>query len=188
MQKIQSGGSCVLKFRPVFNNVMYKTSADVNGKHLSGLLLIKYMPDSSTRIVFTNEMGFSFFDFGFLPGNGFTVYQVTPQMDKKALIRTLRKDFDLILFRNMDHAGNYALTDNQLVYHAFPQSQGVNYYVTDIPCTRLVKMQRASDKKAVMEALLEGNNSQVSPDSIFIRHLNFKFSITLKKISALAPQ
>ncbi len=155
---------------------------------MSGLLLIKYMPDSSTRIVFSNEMGLSFFDFGFLPDNGFKVYQVVPKMNKKALIKTLRKDFELVLFRNMDSSKNYALADSNLVYHGYPQTKGVNYYVTNTRCSQLVKMQRASNKKPVMEAFIYKSSPGNSPDSISIRHLNFNFSISLKKISPLAPQ
>jgi hypothetical protein len=189
MQKIHTDENCVQKFRPDFNRAIYKTSVDVIGKHIGGILLIKAMPDSSTRIVFSNEMGFTFFDFGFLPGNGFTVFQIIPQMNKKALIRTLRNDFELIMFRNMDSIGNYSLTDsNRLVFHAYPQSRGVNYYVTDTGCHQLIKMQRASSKKPVMEARVEGSFPGNSPDSISIRHLNFNFLITLKKMSAIAAQ
>ncbi len=188
MQKIQTDDSCIEKFKPNFNLVIYKTSVDVAGKYISGLLVIKKMPDSSTRIVFTNELGFSFFDFGFQADTGFRVYQIAPAMNKKPLIITLRKDFELIMFRNMDRIAHDALTDSGLVYHGFPQSKGVNYYITDSNCSRLVKMQRASDKKPVMEAFLFGNSDGESPDSISIHHLNFNFSIRLKKISAIATQ
>ena len=82
---------CLQKFKPVIERALYNTSVDVTGKHISGLLLIKTMPDSSIRIVFSNEMGFSFFDFGFFTGNGFKVYHIIPQMNKKAVIKTLRK-------------------------------------------------------------------------------------------------
>ena len=188
LQKIQSGASCIQKFKPVFNHDLYQTSVDVVGKHISGLLLVKYMPDSSTRMVFSNEIGFTFFDFGFLPGNGFTVYHITPQMNKKVLIKTLRKDFDLLLFRNIDSSRYYAFTDSNQVYHAFPQSKGINYYITDGDCRQLIKMERASGKKPVMEAFIFQDTSGGSPDRISIRHLNFNFLITLKKISPLAPQ
>jgi hypothetical protein len=188
MQKIHSDESCILKFKPEFNREMYKTSVDVIGNHISGLLFVKYMPDSSTRIVFSNELGFSFFDFGFLTDNGFAVYQIAPQLNRKGLIKTLRKDFELILFRNMDSTKYYALSDSNLIYHAYPQSRGVNYYITDDHCRRLVKMQRASNKKPVMEACMDRSSQGNSPDSISIRHLNFNFSITLKKIQTLASQ
>src|ERR1700722_15996567 len=74
MQKIPSDESCIQKLKPEFNHVVYKTSVDVIGKHISGLLVVKRLPDSSTRVVFTNEMGFSYFDFGFPPDSGFKVY------------------------------------------------------------------------------------------------------------------
>src|SRR3982750_2379721 len=100
MKKSSAEEGCIPKFKPDFQRAEYKIAADVIGKHISGLLLIKYMPDSSTRIVFTNEMGLSFFDFGFSGDTGFTVYHIVQQMNKPALIKTLRKDFALILFKN----------------------------------------------------------------------------------------
>jgi hypothetical protein len=189
MQKIQSDESCIQKLKPDFNHVVYKTSVDVVGKHISGILVVKQMPDSSTRIVFTNEMGFSFFDFGFPSDSGFKVYQIVPQMNKDALIRTLRKDFELLLYRNMDSSKYYVLKDSGLIYHAFPQTEGVNYYITDSNCHELIKMQRASTKKPVMEAYVDGGSQGIAPDSISIRHFNIShFSITLKKINTSAAQ
>ena len=187
MQKIQTDNSCVLKFKPDFNHVIFKTSAEATGKHFSGLLLVKSMPDSSTRIQFSSETGLSFFDFGFLSGNGFNVYQIIPDLNNKALIKTLRKDFELVLFRNMDSSDGIALSDGNLLYHRFPQAKGVNYFVTDDSCRNLIKMQRASNTKPVMEARIFNDGSMV-PDSISIRHLNFNFSISLKKITTLAPE
>jgi hypothetical protein len=81
------------------------------------------MPDSSTRILFSSETGLSYFDFGFLPDNEFKVYQITPAMNEKALIRTVRKDFELILFRNMDSSKYYSLTDSGLIYHAYTKQR-----------------------------------------------------------------
>jgi hypothetical protein len=188
MQKVVTVENCVQKFKPEFNRVVYKTSADVRKVHISGLLLIKTMPDSSVRIVFTNEMGFPFFDFGFGADTGFRVYQITPGMDKKYLITTLRKDFELILFRNMDSTSSFELRDSLLVYHAYPQPGGINYYITDILCKQLVKIQRASKKKPVVEASFPGNVYGNVPDSILIRHLNFNFTISLKKIPGLAAE
>jgi hypothetical protein len=181
MEKIPATGECPRQFKPVIPRALYKTSVDVTGKHISGLLLIKTLPDSSIRIAFTKEMGFSFFDFGFLPGNAFKVYHIIPQMDKKAVIKTLRKDFELVLFRNMREDNRIALQDSSLIYYGFPQTKGVNYYITDMHCSRLVKMQRASRRKPVAEAFMYLNPASV-PDSIFIRHLNFHFSIQLRKI------
>lgn len=189
MQKISSDDSCIQKLKPEFYHVIYKTSVDVIGKHISGLLVVKRMPDSSTRVVFTNEMGFSYFDFGFPPDSGFKVYLIMPLMNKEGLVRTLRKDFELLFFRNMDSSKSYALKDSGQIYHAYPQTEGVNYYITDSNCRHLIKMQRASTTKPVMEAIIFENSRDVSPDSISIRHFNIShFSITLKQIPAPAAQ
>jgi hypothetical protein len=188
LKKAPTEANCIEKFKPSFRREEYKTSVDVVGKYISGLLLIKYMPDSSTRIVFTNEMGFSFFDFGFSQDDGFVVYHIVPQMNKSALIKTLRKDFELIMFRNIDRNKTYNLIDSSVIYHAYPQTKGVNYYITDEQCSRLIKMQRSSDKKPIMEAFFYDGLPGKSPDSISIRHLNFKFSIYLKKLTPLASQ
>jgi hypothetical protein len=188
MRSVTSDTDCVQKFKPEFKRELYKTSVDVIGKHISGVLLIKRMPDSSIRVVFSNEMGFSFFDFGFLPKNGFTVYQILPQMNKKALIKTLRKDFELVMFRNMDNAEHFALADSNLIYHGYRQTKGVNYYITDTLCRQLIKMQRASKKKPVVEAVMVPDNTGAVPDSISIRHLNFNFTISLKKIPSPAAE
>ena len=96
-----SGDAAVLqKFKPAFSVALYKTNADVVGNHLSGLLLIKKMPDSSIRMVFSNEMGFKFFDFEFSTDGGFKVFSIIHQMDKKAVIKTLRKDFELVMMKD----------------------------------------------------------------------------------------
>src|SRR3954470_17408758 len=65
MKPATSDVSILQKFKPNFTVALYNTKVDVVGNHLSGLLLIKKMPDSTTRMVFSNEMGYKFFDFEF---------------------------------------------------------------------------------------------------------------------------
>jgi hypothetical protein len=153
----------------------------VTGKRISGLLLIKTMPDSSIRLVFTSELGFKFFDFGFSGDHEFKVYSILKQMDKKAVVKTLRKDFELILMRNLKIQKGYILKDSLHNYYAFPQEKGVNYYVTDPDCSNLLLMQRASKRKAVVEAIMQ-NYQKGLPDTIGISHKNFNFDIGLKRI------
>src|SRR5215471_538454 len=91
LQKTQEGVNCIQKFKPDFTNALYYAEVNVVGKHLSGLLLIKLMPDSSTRMVFSNEAGFKFFDFEFAKDGNFKVFYIIDQMNKKPVITTLRK-------------------------------------------------------------------------------------------------
>lgn len=181
MQATTGNISGLVKFKPAFNVALYKTQVDVVGNHLSGLLLIKKMQDSSTRMVFSNEMGFKFFDFEFTPGGNFKVYSIIKQMNKKAVIKTLRKDFELILMERLDSAASSVRTSNGLKYYVFPQTTGYNYYITDSTGDKLVRMERASKRKTVVQAIMNDYMNGV-PDTIGISHKTFNFTIGLKRI------
>src|SRR5882757_4695877 len=111
------------KFRPVITTALYKIDVNVIGKYLSGLLLLKTMPDSSIRVVFSNEMGFKFFDLEFAPGARFKVNYIIKQMNKRPVITTLRQDFSLILMLSQDPASAYIRKDSQYLYYVFPQKK-----------------------------------------------------------------
>ncbi len=182
MRRTDGDAACILKFKPQFESVLYRTRVDVAGRQISGLLLIKTMPDSSIRLLFSNEIGFKFFDFGFSGDSGFKVYYVLKQLDKKPVIKTLRKDFELLLMWHITNAGSYRLTDNRQYYQAFPQQKGINYYITDSACSQLLGMQRASGKKAVVEAVMLNYRDHI-PDTVGITHKNFNFTIALKRVN-----
>jgi hypothetical protein len=169
------------KFKPSFTVALYNTQVDVVGNHLSGLLLIKKMPDSSTRMVFSNEMGFKFFDFEFAADGSFKVYYIIKQMNRKAVLKTLRKDFELILMNKLDSNTVDIRTNEGLLYYVFPQEKGFNYYITTSAGDELVRMERASKRKVVMEAVVQNYINGI-PDSIAISHKKFNFTIGLKRI------
>lgn len=180
LQKAREDVSCVQQFRPAFTTALYNTQVNVIGKHLSGLLIIKTMPDSSTRIVFSNEAGFKFFDFGFTR-NDFTVYYVYKEMNKKPVIKTLRKDFQLVLMNRLDNTSAYVLKRDSVNYYTFPEGKDHYYYLTDTLCRRMIRMERGSSRKPVMTAIAENFNEGM-PDTIGITHTNFNFEIGLKRI------
>jgi len=171
----------VQKFKPAFKSDLYKATVDVAGNHLSGLLLIKKMPDSSTRLVFSNEMGLTFFDFEFAADGKFKVYSIIKKLDKRSVIKTLQHDFELVLMQNMNSPKASVKTANDLVYFIFPQSKGFNYYITNSSGSELLRMERASNKKIIVEAVMKDYNRGI-PDTIGISHKTFEFNIGLKRI------
>ena len=181
MQSASTDISLLQKFKPAFTVALYNTTVDVVGNHLSGLLLIKKMPDSSTRMVFSNEMGFSFFDFEFAADGTFKVYSIIKKMNKKSVIKTLQHDFELVLMNNLNSASASAKTEDGLLYFIFPQSKGYNYYITDAAGDELVRLERASNKKTIVEAVMKNYINGI-PDTIGISHKTFEFNIGLKRI------
>ena len=181
MQPANGNVSTLQKFKPAFTVALYNTQVDVAGNHLSGLLIIKKMPDSSTRMVFSNEIGFKFFDFEFSADGKFKVYSVISQMNKRAVLKTLRKDFELILMEHLDNSVVSVRANNGLLYYVFPQSKGYNYYITDSTGDKLIRMERASKTKTIVEAFMQNYINGI-PDTIAISHKTFNFTIGLKRI------
>ncbi len=181
MQAATVDANRVLSFRPAFQVALYSATVDVVGNHLSGLLLIKKMPDSSTRMVFSNEMGFTFFDFEFRPGGGFHVYSIIKKMNRKSVIKTLRHDLELVMMNTLDNSTAQVRTNSGELYFIFPQQKGFNYYITTADVNELIRMERASNKKVIVEAIMK-NYINGMPDTIGISHKTFEFNIGLKKL------
>ena len=185
LQPIQgSAAQCVSKFQPVFKRALFRTTVDVVGNHLSGILLIKQMPDSSTRLLFTNEAGFKFFDFEFSSLGTFKVYHIIEKMDKESVKKTLKKDFQLVLFNKPlkflkpYHFSGKKESEN---YFAYNEGEDHYYYITDPDCSQLLRMERGSSTKKILEAFAFDFKDGV-PDSVKIHHTNFNFDINLKRI------
>ncbi len=173
--------SSIQKFKPAFKSELYKATVDVMGNHLSGLLLIKKMPDSSTRLVFSNEMGMGFFDFEFAADGNFKVHSIMKKLDKRSVIKTLQHDFELVLMQHMNSPKASVRSSADLVYFIFPQSKGFNYYISNSSGSELVRMERASNKKIIVEAVMKDYINGI-PDTIGISHKTFEFNIGLKRI------
>lgn len=181
LQKIEGNASCLQKFRPRFTTILYTTHVNIVGNHLSGLLVMKTMPDSSTRVVFTSEMGLSLFDFEFASNGEFKVHYIIKKMNRKAVIKTLRQDFDLVLMRGLHAQTTQVFQNNDRIYYAFPQKKGSNYYITDRGCNELLGIEKASRRKAIVKAMMKDYKNGV-PDTIGISHANFQFIIGLKRL------
>ncbi len=181
MQSASADVTVLQKFKPAFTVALYNTTVDVVGNHLSGLLLIKKMPDSSTRMVFSNEMGFTFFDFEFAADGSFKVYSIIKKLNKRSVIKTLRHNFELVLMNNLDNSKATVRTKDGFIYFIFPQPKGFNYYITNQTGDELVRMERASNKKTIVEAVMKNYINGI-PDTIGISHKTFEFNIGLKRI------
>ena len=171
---------CIEKFAPQFTKVMYSAYVDVTKHHFSGILLMRLMPDGGTRIVFTNEVGVKFFDLGFAGDGAFTKFYVLPKLDKKAVVIALKNDLALILL-HPDLAKAKVQTNGTSKYITVPNKKGNHHYITDVDCTKLVRIEKASKRKPVVIAELMDYKNGV-PDSIHISHKNFNFNIALKHI------
>jgi hypothetical protein len=176
--------------RPHFKKELYRCVVD--GKfalkkfHLSGIIYLRNFEDSTTRVVFQGEMGNTFFDFGWDQKDSFQVFSIIEQMNKPALIKTLKKDFELLLVKNLSDkpSGVYQFGGNSKEYYIrFELDKGFVYYVTDED-RKLTAIENADDKrKVIVMDIHPVATLQTLAEKITIRHLRAGFTIDLKKIN-----
>jgi hypothetical protein len=187
LRKAEGDLRCIQQFRPRITSAYYETQVEAAGRQFSGILIMKKMVDSSLRIVFSSKPGIKFFDFEFLPDSGFRVLYIMNELNKKAVIKTLRKDFEVLLFMYTSPDRGWLLTNGSRNYYTFPRENGFNYYITDTNCSELLLMERGSKRKAVVDITMS-NLSENMPDTIGIEHKNVNFIIGLKKIKPNAAE
>jgi hypothetical protein len=173
---------CLQKLKPAgLNTAWYDASIDVVGKHISGLLLVKNMPDSSQRVVFTNEAGVKFLDFEFNRDGQFTVIHLIRQLDKKPVIRLLKKDFELLLGIPFRSNSWKAWVEGKTVYFGNQQKNETDYFITAADCASLQGVESGTKGKRMVSILFYGSD-QRQPDSIYLQHHTFAMQMKLRKL------
>lgn len=177
-------GAYALKFEKVLYNCQVQGKTPLGKRFsLSGLLFFKQFSDGSERVVFQNQMGITYFDFGWDQSGGFKVHQVIAQMDRPALIKTLKKDIELLLFKNLSPASGGVFTDaGGKEYLRFElKEKGFVYYVFEKG--NIVGIENADEKrKVVVMTLSEAKGSNTFAQQVSMKHLRANFTIYLTKI------
>ncbi len=171
--------TCQNNIFPNFDFIVFNTNIEILNKNLSGLLLLKKMPDSTTRIVFTNEFGNSYFDFQFTQ-NQFKIISIIDFLDKKPVINQLKTDLGLLVgYQNSNPAKIF--NNNSKLYHTYEYNHFKNVYITDTLCDQLLSLECFNKNKKQTEIKCFGTKNNF-PDSLFITHMNYHFNLSLKQI------
>lgn len=180
-----------LQYKPVYEKQVYRCVVD--GKilfkkfHLSGILFFKAMEDKSTRVIFQNEMGFTYFDFKWNSEDSFKVIQIIDQMNKPALVKTLEKDLSIFLLKDLDKPTEKVAAEDGNTFYRFTLSKGYVYYIAH--SGKLETIDNTGKNKKVTTITLEGKDSpKALPDSALFTHHKAHFTIQLKKIAPHADE
>lgn len=177
----------VAHYQPQFDKELYScrvTGRTPFGKRfsLSGILFFKQLEDGSVRVVFQNQMGLTYFDFGWDSNNQFKVVSIIEQMDKPALIKTLRKDFELLLFKNISSTASQLMSDkSSKSYLKFDLQKGFVYYIFED--NKIVSIENADERRKVVVFKLSGaEDSSTFANKISVNHLRANFKIEMEKL------
>lgn len=170
---------CLNSSVPKFNSELYATSIDVVGHHLSGLLLIKTMPDSSQRVVFTNESGISFFDFEW-NANGFKAHHVMKKLNRKIIVNALRKDIELVVFPAVLKKTFGVSLNESNVFNGSRKKESLKSKASE-RCLSIESTEVFGKKSKLVDCRFFPRDKNI-PDSVAIAHHNFNMNIALKRI------
>lgn len=170
---------CNFKVFTNLTKIWYKASVNITGKTLSGLLLLKKMPDLSQRIVFTSQTGATFFDIEFSK-DGFHPVYTMEIFNKTQVLRLLEKDFGLLLqHQNAQFTSGFIFNEPVALQK---DNNHDAYYFSDNNCQYVTRIEYSSKtKKKIIFNLTEYDNG--NPGNILINHTSFSLSIHLQSMN-----
>lgn len=185
--QLTATNSSASQYIPVFDRALYRCA--VNGRflfknyHLSGLLIFKKLENGTVRAIYQNEMGLTFFDFEWSKTDSFQLNRIITQLNKPGLVKTLKKDMELLLMKNLDWQKELIFENRgkERLYRLNTGENATVYYITRNE--ELIRIENAGKTNKVITMNISGKDGKASmPGKILIDHHKANFTIQLDKI------
>ncbi|WP_292010152.1 hypothetical protein [Chryseobacterium sp.] len=158
---------------------IYKCLIDIYKHHLSGILVIKKLNDTTHRVALTSDFGNKLIDFE-ISEQDFKVSYIIPDMDKKIVKNFLRNDFRQLLKRQYPVHQSFENKTHR-IYNS--ETGKINYYLFVNKETQLLnKVVYTKNKKEKIDFSFDAKK-HIFADSIDIAHKDFKINIKLFQIT-----
>lgn len=162
-----------------YEDYVYKCQIDIYKNHVSGILIIKKLNETTHRVALTSDFGNKLIDFE-ISDHAFKLNYVLPDLDKKMVINFLKNDFQQLLkrkypvsqsFENENARIYLSKIDNKKYYLFFSKE---NYLLKKIIYTKNnnEKIDFTFDAK-----------KHIFADSLNLQHKDFKINIKLFQIT-----
>lgn len=158
----------------------YYTTIDFGPRHFTGLMVFKATDDTTKRAVFITETGFKFFDFEFTPSN-FAVKYCLPRLNKPVVIKTLSRDFGMLLQPSQGELTKRSVKQGQAIYKFKDHLHGFYYFSTAANCSTLQEMAYGGAVVKKVRIAINGVKNG-SFDSLLIHHPFMGLKIKLNRL------
>ncbi len=158
---------------------VYKCQMDIYKNHVSGILIIKKISETTHRVVLTSDFGNKLIDFE-ISENDFKLNYVLPDLDKKIVINFLRNDFQQLLKQKYPVTESFE-NENSKIYLSKMDKKG--YYLFFNKENNLLKqIVYTKNKKEKIDFTFDAKK-HIFADSLNLQHKDFKINIKLFKIT-----
>lgn len=158
---------------------VYKCQMDIYKNHVSGILIIKKLNETTHRVAMTSDFGNKLIDFE-ISENDFKLNYVLPDLDKKIVINFLRNDFRELLrkqypvketFENEHSRIFLSQTDKKAYYLFFGKENGL-----------LQQIVYTKNRKEKIDFTFDAKK-HIFADSLNLHHKDFRINIKLYQIT-----
>lgn len=158
---------------------VYKCQMDIYKNHVSGILILKKINETTHRVVLTSDFGNKLIDFE-ISDNDFKLNYVLPDLDKKIVINFLKNDFQQLLkreypvtesFENENSKIYLSKVDKKIYYLFFNKENGL-----------LKQIIYTKNNKEKIDFTFDAKK-HIFADSIDLQHKDFKINIKLFQIT-----
>ncbi|WP_426476284.1 hypothetical protein ACP3T3_13055 [Chryseobacterium sp. CBSDS_008] len=158
---------------------VYKCQMDIYKNHVSGILIIKKLNETTHRVALTSDFGNKLIDFE-ISDDSFKLNYVLPDLDKKIVINFLKNDFQQLLKRKYqvsesfenDHAKIYlSKIENKSYYLFFSKENGL-----------LKQIIHTKNNNEKIDFTFDAKKP-IFADSLHLQHKDFKINIKLFQIT-----
>lgn len=152
---------------------------DIYKNHVSGILIIKKISETTHRVVLTSDFGNKLIDFE-ISENDFKLNYVLPDLDKKIVINFLRNDFQQLLKQKYPVTESFE-NENSKIYLSKMDKKG--YYLFFNKENNLLKqIVYTKNNKEKIDFTFDAKKNTFA-DSLNLQHKDFKINIKLFQIT-----
>ncbi|WP_313093438.1 hypothetical protein [Chryseobacterium flavum] len=158
---------------------VYKCQMDIYKNHISGILIIKKINETTHRVAMTSDFGNKLIDFEISDQN-FKLNYVLPDLDKKIVVNFLRNDFQQLLKR--EYQVNDGFENNKDRIYLSRVHNKSYYLFFDKENGLLKQIIYTKNRKEKIDFTFEAKK-HIFADSLNLQHKDFKINIKLFQIT-----
>ncbi|UKB83638.1 hypothetical protein LF887_21960 [Chryseobacterium sp. MEBOG06] len=158
---------------------VYKCQMDIYKNHVSGILIIKKISETTHRVALTSDFGNKLIDFE-VSDDDFKLNYVLPDLDKKIVINFLKNDFQQLLKRQYPVSESFE-NENSKIYLSKIDKKG--YYLFFNKKNNLLKQIIYTKNNREKIDFTFDAKKHIFADSLNLQHKDFKITIKLFQIT-----
>ncbi|RNA61279.1 hypothetical protein D1631_04645 [Chryseobacterium nematophagum] len=158
---------------------VYKCQIDIYKHHVSGILIIKKLNDSTHRVALTSDFGNKLIDFE-ISQDRFKINYILPDLNKKVIRNFFKNDFQQLLKKEYPISESFEQATTSIY---LSKSENKKYYLFLSKENHLLnKIIYTKNNKEKIDFTFDSKKHNFA-DSIHLQHRDFKINIKLYQIT-----